>query len=176
MAVLIKQRRVIADSWQPLDPASGCWLQVQEDGLLPEFPADGDLLVPLALWRARGDDLLQRRGRVGLRLGPGDDPAAIAASLERFALIAVDFPKFGDGRGYSIARLLRERYGYKGELRAVGEVARDHLHAMAQCGFDAFQLRAGEDPQEALKAFGDFSEHYQATTAQPQPLFRRRRA
>jgi len=109
-------------------------------------------------------------------LQPTDDPAALADRIGGITAIAVNFPSFGDGRGYSIARLLRERYGYKGELRAVGEVARDHLHAMAQCGFDAFQLRAGEDPQEALKAFGDFSEHYQATTAQPQPLFRRRRA
>ena len=107
-------------------------------------------------------------------LQPTDDPAALADRIGRLTVIAINFPKFGDGRGYSIARLLRERYGYRGELRAVGEVARDHLHAMAQCGFDVFQLRAGEDPQEALKAFGDFGEQYQATAAQPVPLFRRR--
>ena len=111
-------------------------------------------------------------------LQPADDPAVLADRIGGIGApihaIAINFPKFGDGRGYSIARLLRERYGYKGELRAVGEVARDHLHAMAQCGFDAFQLREGEDPQEALKAFGDFSEQYQATAAQPAPLFRRR--
>ena len=111
-------------------------------------------------------------------LQPTDDPAALADRIggtdAPIRTIAVNFPKFGDGRGYSIARLLRERYGYKGELRAVGEVARDHLHAMAQCGFDAFHLRDGEDPQEALKAFGDFSEAYQASAAQPIPLFRRR--
>ena len=109
-----------------------------------------------------------------LLLEPADDPALVAGAIRLASVIAVNFPKFGDGRGYSIGRLLRERYGYKGELRAVGEVARDHLHAMTQCGFDAFQLREGEDPQEALKAFGDFSEQYQATAAQPQPLFRRR--
>jgi len=107
-------------------------------------------------------------------LQPTDDPAALAGRIGQLAVIAINFPRFADGRGYSIARLLRERYGYKGELRAIGEVARDHLHAMAQCGFDAFALRAGEDPQEALKAFGDFSEQYQATAAQPAPLFRRR--
>jgi uncharacterized protein (DUF934 family) len=109
-------------------------------------------------------------------LEASDDPGALAASLGRLKLVAVNFPKFGDGRGYSIARLLRERYGYRGELRAVGEVARDHLYFMAQCGFDAFQLRAGEDPQEALDAFNDFSEAYQASVARPLPLFRRRRA
>ena len=109
-----------------------------------------------------------------LLLEPTDDPAIVVGAVGIAGVIAINFPKFGDGRGYSIARLLRERYGYKGELRAVGEVARDHLHAMAQCGFDAFQLREGENPQEALQAFGDFSEQYQATAAQPQPLFRRR--
>jgi uncharacterized protein (DUF934 family) len=109
-------------------------------------------------------------------LEAGDDPGALAASLGRLKIVAVNFPQFGDGRGYSIGRLLRERYGYRGELRAVGEVARDHLYFMAQCGFDAFELRAGEDPQEALHALNDFSEAYQASVARPLPLFRRRRA
>ena len=111
-------------------------------------------------------------------LQPTDDPAVLAGRLggpgAQIRAVAVNFPKYADGRVYSIARLLRERYGYTGELRAVGEVARDHLHAMAQCGFNAFQLRAGEDAQAALAAFGDFSDSYQATAARPQPLFRRR--
>jgi uncharacterized protein (DUF934 family) len=109
-----------------------------------------------------------------IRLEPQDDPASVAARLHEVSLIEINFPKFGDGRGFSIARLLRERYGYKGELRAVGQVARDHLHYMEQCGFDAFLLRDGEDVAEALAAFDDFSEHYQGTVAQPVPLFRRR--
>ncbi|HLX80691.1 MAG TPA: DUF934 domain-containing protein [Burkholderiales bacterium] len=111
-----------------------------------------------------------------LVLEPTDDPAVLAAAAGLARVIAVNFPRFGDGRGYSIARLLRERYGYQGELRAIGEVARDHLQAMARCGFDAFQLREGEDPQEALAAFDDFGDSYQATVAQPLPLFRRRLA
>jgi uncharacterized protein (DUF934 family) len=115
----------------------------------------------------------QPEGEV-VRLEPTDDPAAIAARLSEISLIEINFPKFGDGRGFSIARLLRERYGYKGELRAVGEVARDHLHYMEQCGFDAFLLREGEDVEDALAAFDDFSEHYQASVKQPTPLFRRR--
>jgi uncharacterized protein (DUF934 family) len=109
-----------------------------------------------------------------IRLEPQDDPAAVAARLPNVSRVEINFPKFGDGRGFSIARLLRERYGYKGELRAVGEVARDHLYYMEKCGFDAFLLRDGEDLDEALAAFGDFSETYQATAAQPVPLFRRR--
>jgi len=107
-------------------------------------------------------------------LEPTDDPRSLAELLPGLKLIAINFPKYGDGRGYSIARLLRERYGYKGELRAIGVVARDHLQLMAQCGFDSFQLREGEDAQEALAGLDDFSEAYQASAAQPVPLFRRR--
>ena len=109
-----------------------------------------------------------------VRLEPTDDPASVAGRLDRVARIEVNFPKFGDGRGYSIARLLRERYGYKGELRAVGQITRDHLFFMESCGFDAFELREGEDPHEALAAFNDFSEAYQASVKRPLPLFRRR--
>jgi uncharacterized protein (DUF934 family) len=107
-----------------------------------------------------------------LRLEPADDPASI--SLEGVARVEVNFPKFGDGRGYSIARLLRERYGYRGELRAVGHITRDLLFHLESCGFDAFELRAGEDPHQALASFEDFSEAYQTSVARPQPLFRRR--
>lgn len=109
-----------------------------------------------------------------LVLEPEDDPRRIADRLPGLKLVAVRFPKYGDGRGYSIGRLLRERYGYTGELRAVGVIARDHLRLLAQCGFDSFQLREGEDAVEALKGLDDFSEAYQATAAQPVPLFRRR--
>jgi uncharacterized protein (DUF934 family) len=107
-------------------------------------------------------------------LEPTDDPRAIADKLPGLKVVAVNFPKYADGRGYSIGRLLRERYGYKGELRAVGVVARDHLQLLAQCGFDSFQLREGEDAEEALAGLSDFSEAYQASAAQPVPLFRRR--
>ena len=107
-----------------------------------------------------------------VRLEPADDPASI--SLEGVGRVEVSFPKFGDGRGYSIARLLRSRHGYRGELRAVGHITRDLLFFLESCGFDAFELREGEDPREALASFGDFSEAYQASAARPLPLFRRR--
>ena len=94
-----------------------------------------------------------------LRLEPADDPAAV--TLEGVTRVEVNFPKFGDGRGYSIARLLRERHGYRGELRAVGHITRDLLFYMESCGFDAFELRAGEDAREALAGFEDFSYSYQ---------------
>ena len=127
---------------------------------------------------------LIRRGRIAnpsrpeagevLRLEPGDDPARVADRLGAAARVEVNFPSFTDGRGYSIARLLRERYAYQGELRAVGDVQRDHLFYLSRCGFDAFLLRDVQDAEESLCALHDFSEAYQASVERPEPLFRRR--
>jgi len=96
-----------------------------------------------------------------VRLEPGDDPAALGERLAQADRVEVNFPKFGDGRGFSIGRLLRTRYGYKGELRAVGHLTRDHLLYLERCGFDAFELRDGEDVAEALAGFHVFSASYQ---------------
>lgn len=166
MAFVIKHRQIAADSWKLLKPAA--------DGNAPAVALTGDIIVPLALWLEQREALLLRAGRLGVWLDSHEEPAAIAGDFDQFGVIAVNFPKFGDGRGFSIARLLRERYGYKGELRAIGEVGRDHLFFMARCGFDSFLLREAEDPKEALTAFDDFSDAYQASVEQPLPLFRRR--
>lgn len=91
-----------------------------------------------------------------LTVQPEDEIAGVAQRLADATRVEVSFPKFGDGRGFSIAKLLRERYGYRGELRAVGHVVRDHLQPMAAVGFDAFLLKDGEDAQAALEAFSDF--------------------
>ena len=165
MARLIRHRTPATDSWQRLDRDAGRWTSPGEDGLVPDFPRGADLLVPLALWRLRRDDLLDRAGRVGVRLDAGDDPGAIAADLDRLAVVAIAFPKFSDGRGFSTARQLRDRYGYRGELRAVGDVARDQLASLERCGFDAFALRDGEDVEGALAAFGEVSVAYQPALA-----------
>ena len=111
-----------------------------------------------------------------LRLEPADDPAAFAERLATASRVEVNFPNFTDGRGYSTARLLRERLGYRGELRAVGDVQRDQLFNLARCGFDAFLLKKDEDAAGALDALDDFSEAYQASVERPLPLFRRRPA
>ena len=165
MARLIRNRTPATDSWQRLDRDLERWTSPGEDGFVPDFPRGADLIVPLALWRLRRDDLLDRAGRVGVRLDAGDDPGAIAADFDRLAVVAIDFPKFSDGRGFSTARQLRERYGYRGELRAVGDVARDQLAYLERCGFDAFALRDGEDVEGALAAFGEVSVAYQPALA-----------
>ena len=175
MATLIRHRRLASDSWRLLDDAAP-WLAVGEDGFVPDFPAEGGLIVPLALWRLRREELLDRRGPVGVRLAAEESAETIGADLEQLALVAVHFPKFSDGRGLSTARLLRERYGYEGEVRAIGDVLRDQLPFLERCGFDAFALRDDQDPQAALAAFAELSDAYQGTVAEPRPLFRRRLA
>jgi uncharacterized protein (DUF934 family) len=168
MATLIKDRRIAEDTWHRLEAAA--------DGKLPALPEQGELIVPLALWLERRGQLLGRGGRLGVWLDSAEPPEAIAAEAGCFAVIVVKFPKFQDGRGFSTGRLLRERYGYRGELRAVGHITRDHLPFLEGCGFNAIELREGEDLQQALAAFAAFSEAYQASVARPVPLFRRRRA
>ena len=167
MPLIIRHRQVVADNWQLLKAAA--------DGSVG-VPPSGDVVVPLAAWLAQREALLARDGWTGVWLDGHEEPALIAADLPHLSIIAVNFPQFTDGRGSSIARLLRERYNWRGELRAIGDVLRDQLFYLSRCGFDAFALRSGQDPYAALAAFGDFSEGYQASVERPQPLFRRRAA
>jgi len=141
---------------------------------LADLPRGVPVLVPLALWRAEHATLAARQD-VGVWLAPADDPAALAADVAALPVIAVDFPSFTDGRGYSTARLLRERYGFAGELRAIGDVQRDQLHYLHQSGFDAFALPDDKDAAAALEGLRDFSDGYQRTQ-QRAPWFRRREA
>ena len=165
MPPLIKDRALVADRWTLLRDAKA----------LDDVPAGVAAIVPLALWRGERAALLAR-GDVGVWLAPTDDAAALADDIAALTIIAVDFPKFTDGRGYSIARLLRDRHGYRGELRAIGDVLRDQLFAMSQCGFDAFALRTDRDATEALASFDDFKSIYTSTTKTREPWFRRRAA
>jgi uncharacterized protein (DUF934 family) len=149
------------------------WTAVEDGATVPE---GGDVIVSLERWREEAEALRGRTGRVGVRV-PGDaDPDALAPLVDGVPLVAVDFPKFTDGRGYSVARVLRDRHGYAGELRAVGQVLRDQLFYLARCGFDAFELAEGKDVDDALAAFGDFSVTYQPAADDAQPIWRRRAA
>ncbi|MGD9943786.1 MAG: DUF934 domain-containing protein [Burkholderiaceae bacterium] len=152
MPKLIDRNGLRADRW------------IRFEGDAQDIPMGGSALLPLDPWREYRNNWLTHAGEIGLLLGPGDDPADIAAdlALPQVKLVAVLFPVFNDGRGYSIARLLRERYGWQGELRAVGDILRDQLFYLSRCGFDTFALRDDQDVGEALTAFGDFSEVYQA--------------
>ena len=169
MSRIIKNRQIVDDTWNVLKLAEG---ETPESVALP----NDNPIVPLAVWLARRDELLARQRPVGVWLDSHEGPEAIAADLDRFSVVAVNFPKFADGRGFSTARLLRERYGYTGELRAIGDVLQDQLYFMKRCGFDAYAVRADKDIEAALAGLNDFSESYQAAVDQPQPLFLRRTA
>jgi len=110
MAHIIKDRSVVTDPWSRLE--------LNSDGSFPSAPASRDIIVPLAVWRTRREQMVERPGRLGVWLDSHEDPADIAEDHRLFGVVAVNFPVLTDGRGYSIGRLLRERYGYKGELRA----------------------------------------------------------
>ena len=167
MAKLIRNRRAAADSWQLLKRDAEGGVQV---------PAEGDVIVPLAVWQERKDSFASRKGRTAVWLDGSEGPEAIAADLQRLPLVALHFSHFGDGRGFSSARLLRERYGYKGEIRAIGNVIRDWLLFMERCGIDSFLLRDDENVENALEAFAELPQAYQASVTEPLPLFRRRAA
>ncbi len=163
MTILILDRKVATDTWTLVEEGAA-------------VPATGDVIVPLATWKTESAALKERAGRTGVWLKPADDPAALADALTRLNLVAVQFPAFTDGRGYSTARLLRERLGYTGELRAIGDIQRDQLFYLSRVGFNAFALKDGQDAEGALAAFSDFTDAYQTSVAQPVPWYRRRLA
>ncbi len=168
MAQLIKHRAVAVDSWTTLDIAEG---ETPETVALPA----GDVIFPLAVWLARKAEIISCHKRIGLLLQPDERVEDVAADLEYFVVIAVAFPKFVDGRGYSTASLLRQRYQYQGELRAVGDVLHDQLFFMQRVGFDSYALKDDKNALYAIEAgFSPFSDAYQTSTTEPQPYFRRR--
>ncbi len=170
MAQLISNQAVAVDTWKTLEMANG---ETPEAIALPA----GDVIFPLAVWLARKDEIVSKYKRIGLLLQPDDRVEDIAADLDYFIVIAVNFPKFVDGRGYSSASLLRQRHNYQGELRAVGDVLHDQLFYMRRVGFDAYALKSDKNAIYAIEhGFSTFSDNYQTSTSQPQPHFRRRAA
>ncbi len=140
---------LIKDGQAVQDP----WITVSDD---EELPSSGPIIVSLSRWHTDRSELSGQADPIGIRLTSHEAASDIASGLNRLSLVALEFPTFRDGRAYSTARLLRERYGFCGELRAVGNVLHDQLVFMHRCGFDAFEI-ASEDAveswQKAMKAF-----------------------
>ena len=139
------------------------WTRLEVDA---PVPATGAVLVPLATWRAQRD-VLAARGDVGVWLEPDEELDAIVEDLDVLASIAFHFPRFADGRPYSRARLLRERYEYDGPVRAFGDVLRDQVHYLHRCGFDVLEIRHDRDPEDALAGLSDFSVALQPAAQEP---------
>lgn len=166
MPEIIRNGAVVDDDWQLVAETGDA--ADPKDLVMP----GGRILVPLSVWLVRADELLGR-GDAGVWLKGSDEPSRIAAWLERLPLVAIEFAKFTDGRGYSAAYLLRSRFGYRGELRAIGDVLPDQLFYMRRVGFDAFAVRADKDIRKALALLQPFSEVYQGSWENPVPAFRR---
>jgi uncharacterized protein (DUF934 family) len=165
MREIIKDKAVVKDDWTILR---------LEEGDVPEavvVPA-GKIIVPLAVWEAQRASL-QHRPDIGVWIASHERPEVLKEDVAKLSVIAVDFPKFSDGRGYSIAYNLRARLGFTGELRAIGDVLRDQMFYMQRVGFNAFATREDRNIHDALKGLFDFSDAYQASWDQKAPLFRR---
>lgn len=169
MAQIIRDRRIVEDDWTWLEDAAA-------------LPARGKVIVGWTRWQAE-KSALKRRGNVGVSIPPALEVSELKDDLAGLPLIALSFsfiqpkPEGGrtfDGRAYTQARLLRERYGYRGEIRATGDVFRDSMYYMQRCGVNAFELKPGQDLHDALNAFKDFSLGYQGAADDPTPIFRRR--
>lgn len=162
MAKLIKNRL-----WVDNDP----WQVIADDAEVIDFA-----IVSLSRWQADKQALLSQvqQGLVGVWLNSDETADLLAEDVNQFSLIAVNFPVFTDGRGYSTARLLRERHSFKGELRAIGDVLVDQLYLLERIGFDVLALRDDQDLELALKLFKPFSNTYQSDTHETRPLWRRR--
>jgi uncharacterized protein (DUF934 family) len=165
MRKIIKDKTIVTDDWMLLKLAEG---ETAEAVKVP----DGKQIVPLNVWLAQKSQL-QVRSDIGVWIASDECAEVLGDAVTTLPLIAVDFPSFADGRGYSIAYQLRARQGFEGELRAIGDVLRDQLFYMQRVGFNAFATRPDRSIEDALKGLTDFSDTYQTSWDQKTPLFRR---
>ncbi|MDZ4866764.1 MAG: DUF934 domain-containing protein [Alphaproteobacteria bacterium] len=126
-----------------------------------ETPPEGAIVVSLKRWQAERETLAARNAPLGIRLASDQSPETLGADVTHFALIELEFPKFRDGRGYSYARILRQRLGFTGEIRAVGDVLRDQWLFMSRCGVDAFEVRPGTRLEDFRAALAEQTVFYQ---------------
>lgn len=180
---IILDKKVVNDDWQTLrlssiatatEPATA----TEGAALSPEsvaIPA-GKVLVPVQVWKLQRTQLLARLNSqhdIGVWFASDEQAKHLGEDIALFSVIGIDFPKFADGRGYSTAYNLRTRFGFKGQLRALGDVLRDQLFFMQRVGFNAFEVRADKNIHDALKSLSDFSSPYQTSVDKKNPLFRR---
>lgn len=162
MVKYIKDRKPDIDDWMP-------FTGLEDGGSLPS----GNIYVPLEEWLAARDTLLTRNGGLGVRISNTDNLEVLKEDINRLDLIVLEFPKMADGRAFTQARLLREQYGFEGEIRATGDVLRDQLFYMQRCGINAFEIRDDQDLSASLKAFDEMTVTYQPASDEEFPIWRR---
>lgn len=147
---IIKDKQIVEDNWTHI---------ADSDEI-----TDGDITVSLSRWKKEKAELINHHGNTGVRLLPADKVEDIAEDLKQINLVAVEFPVFTDGRAFSHVRLLRSRYGFNGEIRAIGNYMPDQVFYLSRVGVDAFQLEKPEELATALSTMNDFTVKYQAST------------
>ncbi len=160
---IIKDRQIVYDDWT-----------LVREVVTDDEVSSGKVIVPLAYWQQHRDVLLKTNEKHAIWIDGDNETEALLDDLSNFDLIALDFPTFKDGRSYSHARLLRQRYGFEKELRAIGDILRDQLFYLMRCGFNSFELRQDKDAEDALKAFNDFTVRYQAAADDAVPVYKLR--
>jgi len=161
---VIKDKAVIDDDWSLIR-------DIEDSSSIPE----GDVILPLTFWQANRDQLLKTKKIHAIWIDGSIETESLLDDIEFFSLIALDFPTFKDGRSYSHARLLRERYNFQGELRAVGDILQDQLFFMERCGINSFQVRDDKNIEQALNGFKIFSDRYQAAADDATPISKKRK-
>jgi uncharacterized protein (DUF934 family) len=159
-------------------------MQILKDGVIAEdrwrhladdeAPAGGAFTVSLPRWQAEKESLSQLGAELGVRLRGEDSAEAVAEDLPGLGLVVVEFPALADGRGFSIARILRDRYRYEGEIRARGFFIRDQVYFLGRVGVNAFECAECADLESLVSALTDFSVNYQAAADDKTPLYRKR--
>jgi uncharacterized protein (DUF934 family) len=175
MQKLIKDGLIIDDTWTFVVKKESVAKQ-EGDAVSAELPK-GNIIIPLSVWQTQKNQLQSRlaNNEIAIWLDSDETADMIEENVNSFPIIGVNFPIFMDGRAFSTARLLRERYGFKGELRATGNFIRDQLCYLRRCGVNCFAFANPEiNLEEAINSLNDFQEYYQASVDQPLPLFRRR--
>jgi uncharacterized protein (DUF934 family) len=153
------------------------WVLIHSETELLEKVATEKCILPFSLWKTLQPEAVingEQQSQQGFWLAPDEEEESIKPWLAVVPLIALQFPIFRDGRAYTQAYVLRVRLGWQGELRAVGDVLRDQLSHMRQCGFNSFAIRADKSAADALKGLAGISVLYGRSVIQPSPLFRRR--
>ena len=158
---LLKGSHQVEDTWTPVED-------------IEALPESGPAIVPLELWESARAHLMGRNQPLGVRLKNDQSLERIAEDIPHFALVALEFPKFSDGRAYSQATLLRDRYGFTGEVRAVGAVKRDQAQFMKRCGFDTFEVPTQAEADAWAEALSRYDLAYQPAPDGAAPVFRRR--
>jgi uncharacterized protein (DUF934 family) len=197
MSQLIKDNAIVDDEWvRVIPPVLGDEVVRKQAGKVvlfklygeetftqkqieaTEIPATGKVLLPLTIWLANKDNLAARMtaGEVGIVLATHEPIESLVGAFDDInclPVIAIFVERFADGRIFTLGNLLRTRYGFKNELRAVGDVLRDQLFFLKRSGFNSYLIRADRNVQEALASLKDFSQPYQGAVDEVLPIWRR---